>query len=555
MKLSGTVVSIGVCVGVCTSAVASAGGLLLPGAGVVSTGRAGAAIASADDAEAIVLNPAGIAKSDGTVITFGADFINYALKFSRSGDYPATVAGATPASFDGMRFPSMTNSPSPPLGLGSFQPVPLIGIVSDLHKVVKGLHVGFTIYAPNAYPFRNMNSVNGQSYYGHDSNGVYSLPTTYGAAPPPSRYDIIEQDAAIILPTIAVAYSILPNLDIGARFSAGYAELNSTTAVWGLTNFQEDPKQDGIVTIKATDDFVHTFGFGATYRPTPNIELAAQWSAPIDVHASGTANSFNGPDVQVGMSSVTVQPKPDAMARCAPGGTAADLKACVDLEAAPMTATIGGRWKFLDDAGKMRGDVELNLGWEHWGAKCDYNNGLTSCVDPSNYHVTIDGEVVSALAPTDPIPLSEQLIQHNLQDTYSARVGGSWIFPVGANAVVARAGVSYDSAAAQNGWERLDLDGAARTMLSLGASYKLTRWSIDAGFSYIYEGSRTQNSNCAPSTTGCSSSGQQQSFPNQAGASPVNPVFQFNGQFEDPIDQGTFVSHYVLLDIGASLRF
>src|ERR1700733_12473657 len=105
MKLSGTVVSIALC----TSAIASAGGLLLPGAGVVSTGRAGAAIASADDAEAIVLNPAGIAKSEGTVITFGADFINYALKFSRTGDYPATVAGATPASFDGTRFPSMTN--------------------------------------------------------------------------------------------------------------------------------------------------------------------------------------------------------------------------------------------------------------------------------------------------------------------------------------------------------------------------------------------------------------------------------------------------------------
>src|SRR6202012_2279533 len=143
------------------------------------------------------------------------------------------------------------------------------------------------------YPFRNFNNVNGQAYYG-ESNGVYSLPTTYGAAPPPTRYDMIEQDAAIILPTIAVAYSILPNLDIGARFSAGYGELNSTTAVWCLTNFQEDPKQDGLVPIKATDDSVQTFGFGATYRPTPNIELAAQWSAPIDVHAKGTAYSSNG---------------------------------------------------------------------------------------------------------------------------------------------------------------------------------------------------------------------------------------------------------------------
>ena len=40
---------------------AAAGGLLLPGAGAVSTSRAGAAVASAADGEGLVLNPAGIA--------------------------------------------------------------------------------------------------------------------------------------------------------------------------------------------------------------------------------------------------------------------------------------------------------------------------------------------------------------------------------------------------------------------------------------------------------------------------------------------------------------
>ncbi len=37
-----------------------------------------------------------------------------------------------------------------------------------------------------------------------------------------------------------------------------------------------------------------------------------------------------------------------------------------------MTAQLGGRYKFLDADGKQRGDVELDLDWEHWGASCDY---------------------------------------------------------------------------------------------------------------------------------------------------------------------------------------
>src|SRR5512140_904377 len=66
---------------------ATAGGLLLPGAGAASTSRAGAAVASADDGEALVLNPAGIAKAKGTMITLSAAMIDYAMTFQRRGTY------------------------------------------------------------------------------------------------------------------------------------------------------------------------------------------------------------------------------------------------------------------------------------------------------------------------------------------------------------------------------------------------------------------------------------------------------------------------------------
>src|SRR5450432_4852297 len=131
------------------SGAASAGGLFLPGSGVVSTTRAGAAVASADDAEAIAANPAGIAKTTGTKITLGIAAIDYLMSFQRAGNYDPIKEEAT--SYAGTPYPKVTNDPSPPLGIGAFQPVPMIGIVSDLNGRIPHLHVGFGIYAPAAY--------------------------------------------------------------------------------------------------------------------------------------------------------------------------------------------------------------------------------------------------------------------------------------------------------------------------------------------------------------------------------------------------------------------
>ncbi|HEY6036025.1 MAG TPA: hypothetical protein VIV58_17235, partial [Kofleriaceae bacterium] len=152
---------------------ASAGGLFLPGAGVISTSRAGAAVASADDAEAIALNPAGIAKTTGTKITIGIAAIDYLMSFQRSGTYDPIKEEAT--SYAGTPYPKMTNDAKPPLGIGAFQPVPVIGVVSDLNNKIPHLHAGFGIYAPNAYPFRNMNNVNGKPYFVKSGNG-YDFP-------------------------------------------------------------------------------------------------------------------------------------------------------------------------------------------------------------------------------------------------------------------------------------------------------------------------------------------------------------------------------------------
>src|SRR4051794_23348391 len=103
---------------------ATAGGLFLPGAGAVSTARAGAATVSSDDGEALALNPANLAKTKGTTITLSAAVISYAMQFTRSGTYDVQQDPASAEPFDGTAFPTVKNEAKPKLGFGSFQPVP-----------------------------------------------------------------------------------------------------------------------------------------------------------------------------------------------------------------------------------------------------------------------------------------------------------------------------------------------------------------------------------------------------------------------------------------------
>jgi long-subunit fatty acid transport protein len=538
--------------------VAAAGGLLLPGAGAVSTSRAGAAVASADDGEALVLNPAGIAKATGTTITLSAALVGYAMEFQRRGSYDP-VPGENYL-YANQPFKLVKNDASPPLGIGSLQPVPVFAVLSDLGGRLGGLHLGAGVYAPNAYPFRDLCTQLSGGCQKYEFNVNPAIP------PPPTRYDVLKQEAAVFLPSLVIAYRLLPQLDVGLRLSAGYANLKSTTAVWGtpptMPNYEEDIRKDGVISADVTDSFVPGFGFGVTYRPTPNVELAANYSSELDVYGKGTATSTLGPSAGVPNMPSTIGPTDDISARCAPGGTADALKACIDL-ALPRNAQIAGRYKFLDAAGQLRGDVELDLDWENWGKSCsdsDFRGG--NCVSPDNYRVVIDAKLFLNDIPT--ITLNDATIKHGFQDTYGVRAGGSYRLPVGAarsdgsrDEVILRGGLGYETAAAKTGWLRADIDGAARTTITAGAAYRMQRFEISLGGGAILEGSPSNpnagggSAPCNPTTAepACNRSMDHQ------GPDPVNPILTSDQQTLNPVAQGDYKSHYLLLMLGVSAWF
>ncbi|MBA3459748.1 MAG: outer membrane protein transport protein [Deltaproteobacteria bacterium] len=560
MKLGGLLIASSLV----TAHVAHAGGLFLPGSGATSTSRAGAAVASVDDGEALSVNPAGLAKTTGWTITISTTFIRYFMEFQRRGTYDDSPDLDT--GYEGTPYPLVENDPKPPLGIGKFQPIPVIAVVSDLMGKVCGLRLAVGLYAPSGYPFRDMSR--GYKFPSAANPGDPEI------APPPTRYDILQQESKLLLPTIAASYRIFDKLDVGARFTAGSLQSKSVVAVWGTpVNVTESVNQDSLFTAEVKDGFIPAFGIGATYRPTPNIELGAVYNSPFIIRAKGTAQSVKAPGVSTNTS---LGPVPDDMVSCATGGTFEKQKACISLEL-PQNATIGGRYKIIGENGALKGDVELNLNWENWGASCEHDeNGALvdpDCTSPQQYKVVIDSGLynndVNGQPQTFSQPLEKNFLNYGLKDTFGVRLGGSWHMPLGEgldpNQVVVRAGIAYDTKAARTGWLRANLDGAARTTFAVGGAYKAKKWQINAGGGFVYEGTNTNpgasadGSDCNPTgaagTFGCAGNGQDRALDDRQGPDPTNPLLQPKFQTENPYNQGTFKSHYILFMLGFSTSF
>jgi long-chain fatty acid transport protein len=523
---------------------AHAGGLFLPGSGAVSTARAGAAVSSTEGGEALSNNPAGLAKTEGTTITLSAAIISYSMSFTRRGTYDNLAAEDRP--YEGQPFPTVTNQAKPPLGFGSFQPVPVIAVTHNFGKKAKGLTIAAGLYAPNAYPFRDM--TNGYPISAEDKFGLVD----FDKPPPPTRYDIMKQEAAVILPSIAAAIPITDKLDIGARFSYGFADVKTSVMLWANpANYEENVQADSFLDVTASQFGIPGFGVGTTFRPTPNIELGAAYNSAIGIIAKGEARAATGPGANVSGNPISVRPPPDEFARCARGGTNEVQKVCVEFDL-PQSATLGGRYKFLDGNGKLKGDIELQLGWENW------SNERTS-----SYRVVVDAEAAILDASgneTGRLALKESTVNHSFKDTYSVRVGGSWVVPSGQNEIVLRGGIGHDTRAANTGWLRADVDGAARTAITIGGAYRIgKKWELNFGGGFIYEGTNSNPGTCNPTAdpggAGCQGNGMDTPVKDRTGLDPINPVLVSESQLESPVTQGDYSSHYILFMLGASAKF
>ena len=499
---------------------AHAGGLFLPGIGPTAVARAGAWIATADDPTALMTNPAGIGQQWGTVVYIGSTFLDYSMSFARRGTYEAEPGETHP--WTGTPYPVVTDASKPPIGFGSYQALPTIAVSTDAGLHVRGLRFAAGVFVPTSYPTRSM-----------DAGYVFDDPNT---PPPPTRYDVVDQQAAIVMPSLGASYAIGDKLLVGARFVWGIANIKATTYTWGFPgNFNETTTKDSLFHLEATDNFAPAYGAGALYKLNDDWQVGAQYTSQLSVNAVGTGTAITSKNL---VPPVTLEPADQP--KCAPGGTATSLKGCINI-ALPMTAGVGARYLMRDSAGNVKGDVEYDVQWENWSAE-----------PVSNYHVIVDAKALG-------IPLKESIISHGLQDTFSLRVAGSREINESAGV---RIGVAYDTKAAKDSWERADLDGGRKLTIAGGASYKMKKLKIDLGLGYVWQGTRSMGSDppCNPNSTmlGCDGTGTQTPVGLRTQPDPIQPLADPNNtnlHMQSPINSGTITSHYLFFLLGVSYHF
>ncbi len=498
---------------------ARAGGLFVPGTGPVAQGRAGAFVAKADDGSALFYNPAGFAVQKGWVVSIGSNFVNYDLTFTRAGAYEQPSGQTLP--YNGQSYGPVSDESKPAVGVGGFQAVPLIAISGPTG--IDKLRVGFGIYAPQAYPTRDFTS----NYQFQDPN----------APPPPQRYDIMSQSATTVLPSVALAYEVASNLDLGARFGWGFGEVKAESYVWGIRNYEEWVARDGVFNVDVKDNFIPTFGLGALYRVGDSLEIGAAWTSASKFRGKGKGGSQLGDDLGVGGNPEFIEPEND-FPQCEKGGVDQNnLKACVDLDL-PQTATVGGRYVLRDGAGREKGDIELDVSWENWKSASDIR-------------VVVDGK--SGLTG---LPLNVTYIRHGFRDVISTRLGGSYQLPVGGAPLELRGGVAYDTAAAPESWSRVNLDGSARVTLGAGLSYTINdKLRVNVGGGYVFEPTRTvAECNPAVGSEGCPPGSDDAAQVDRTQPDPIQPLTGPLNQVQSPFNAGKYESSYLLLALGLTYR-
>jgi long-chain fatty acid transport protein len=240
------------CAGVCALASeALAGGMLLPVRGVRTVERAGALIAGADDADALWLDPAGLAHlaGDGKVhLLFDAAFVSQTVDYARvdsGGNRLAPVSNQQA----GMPIPTIAGA----LGVGE-----RLVIAGGIAAPYAGLH-----------------------RYDDDRAQRYASVSLEGSA--------------FVYLTAGAAYKLSEQLRVGVTLMNVVSRLSSRVVLSGCPGqtlcAPEDPDFDALGQVSQTDLIAPSGSIGVQYDAAPLATLGLAFQAPSRVSATGTFRS------------------------------------------------------------------------------------------------------------------------------------------------------------------------------------------------------------------------------------------------------------------------
>ncbi len=362
-------------------AAAHAGGFFVPEIGPRAAAMAAAVTAQAEDASAIVQNPAGIAGQEGTQIQMSTGVFVPSIEFFRR-----PVVDPNSATGEQIRF-APTSADSTPSA------IPFLGVISDLGR--KDLAVGLSLSVP------------------------------FGAAlsfdPAGSQRHVVTKIAlkAIHL-TGGAGYRVSDRLRVGVAVNGIFAdmELRQRNALQFVTGDPEvfpdpDPGAEGNTVITGRDAFSVSGSLGVLYsHPGGKFNVGASLLTPVTLRFKGDAAVTNA----------SIAPlMNDAGDEVQPAGERRD-KVSMEIPL-PLIVRLGAAVKV-----HPRVLVAFDVNWQRWSTFKE---------------LTIDFQNEYELLPTPGAYLYDVTVENKWKDTFSVRLGTE-VTPSATSPLRLRGGILFD---------------------------------------------------------------------------------------------------------------
>jgi long-subunit fatty acid transport protein len=448
--------------------------LTFPDNGTEALGRGAAFTAKSDDGTAFEYNVAGFGRQRGTRMLLDLNIVLAQQLFLRSGVYPDTNSAATP--WGGQAFPEVRNT-------GGAFAAPYFALSTDFGYFDRWTFA-IGIFGPS--------SVGNRTY-------PLGVPPGY---PSPARYDLVQANPLVILPSLAVAVRLARWLDFGAALHVpvGKFDLTSTSYVDLGSRSCPNPEYQGCDATNRlqTTGVTATASFGLMLRPIRWLAFGANVRLPYTINSSGTVHAT----------------PPAVLASMGPQDGTATFTTKF-----PTVLRLGLRLIYMKDKHEA-GDFEIDATWENW-----------SSAQGDGPQVNIPSlSIFSDITPT---------IVHHYKDTYSIRVGGAINPRLPAGVLSLRLGVFYDSSSTNAADTRLDFDTLDKIGLCLGLGYRYKGFAINAAYTYIFEPDRTVTN---------------------GDIAPINPVkngmpVDSNGNPFAAVNNGTYRAQIQIISLGVSFAW
>lgn len=448
-----------------------AGGLFLPFHGVRGMGRGGAFVAGADDPGGIWYNPATIDRASRPQILLDGAMVLYKMAYTR-------------VDSGGNLLPTVKNENVP-------MPIPTIAVAAPVWG--ERLWVGGSFSAGTgvlpSYP---------RPSYGicDPTRPMRCIDSAHYDAP--QRYSLVSFEGTFFLRLdLAVAYRVTKWFTVGASLQNVIGRMQQVKAISSfngtLSSGPEDPDYDSLIDVRMTSIFNPTGQLGLTLRPHEMVTIGLSLQLPLRITS----------DAQL---AVQLPVSPLYAASTVSGSSA---KVSLDF---PLMLAAGVEVRPLPG---LR--LEADVVFENWGS-----------VDSIRF--TPKDIEIRDLPGIGTYRVPETYESLGYQSTISLRLGGEYALPFH-RPLVLRAGYGFETGATPIEHTSLVSADFKKHVLSLGASYRLSRFRFDLGFAVVM----TPQRYVSPETSKAPQ------------INPINPTGAVN------IGGGTYDHSFVVLGLGLNV--